>query len=479
MTTAPNILDPHLLAAEDILSVMIHSEEHCYRAELDLHLHYGWMPTPQHAHIYRAIMELRKAGQQGTIHDTLALDAAKQYGGAFSLDLYNMLYAAGIDKYEQIDALLVDNFNASAEIVIRYGRARALGKALTKWTNDLKTGKAADGVLKEMSDVAAFAGRTSARLENVHAADLVHMARSIMAQPPRRGLRTGVPLIDELTGGFSIPRFWQIAGAYKQRKTTLALNFMLSVLFQGGSVCFLSREMLREQVTFNFIAMLAVAWIRRNGHYSKTFEVKSTGEKLPVHLISADNLRQAGDGYKSWNPISRDAVDAGMEMFASFGRRLRVYDTTPEGGALSDMHSAEMVYRRDKMLENCDLMAADYAGLFGAEGAALTEQYEYRARKFQTMLSLGTPILVLVQRTEEGVKRSATADDESHSPSAYGGGAFPAAADYLMLVRYEELDGNRESNLTVTMKNTRHSQGGKETYQIHSPSGLLLANTWL
>jgi hypothetical protein len=446
---------------------------------VELRLHYAWMPSQPHAMMYRAIMELRKGGFKGSLHDTLVLDAAKTLGGVVNLDWYNTLYAEGVDKYEQIDGLLADNFNAAGAIVAKYGRARALRHAVDKWASDLKQGKDAQKVLNEMTEVASFAGRTTAKLENVHAVDLVRSVRLTMASKPQRGYLSGVPLVDNLTGGIGVPRFWQIAGAYKQRKTTLALNIILSILMQGGSVGFLSREMLREQVSFNFIAMLAVAWLKKNGHYGKDIVMKNTGEKIPVALISANNLRTTGDDYRHWNAISRDAVDAAMDMYEGFGRRLRVYDVTPDGGALSDMHSAEMIVKRDKLIEGADLYVADYAGLFGAEGATMTEQYETRARKFQAMVGLGTPIMVLVQRTEEAVKRTASADEESHSPGAFGGGAFPAAADYLMLVRYDELDGNRESQLKVTMKNTRHSSGGNETYQMHSPSGLLMSAEWI
>lgn len=119
------------------------------------------------------------------------------------------------------------------------------------------------------------------------------------------------------------------------------------------------------------------------------------------------------------------------------------------------------------------LGVVDYSQLLkfpNAEGSF--EQSEASAEWMKGVaFDLNIHALMLAQLSEQGVK-----GDDSYSPKVKGGGAIPAATDYLLATRYDEGEARR---LNVKLKLARgNTQGGTEKFVIHPDSGLLEQTEW-
>src|SRR5690606_2131664 len=84
-------------------------------------------------------------------------------------------------------------------------------------------------------------------------------------------------------------------------------------------------------------------------------------------------LLRAGNGYRQWTALKRQAVDYAREEFHRMGEGIRIYDTSLKGGALSDMASISSVVRRDMRLYGGNWFALDHQGLVDERG----EIYEH------------------------------------------------------------------------------------------------------
>lgn len=70
-----------------------------------------------------------------------------------------------------------------------------------------------------------------------------------------KGVRTGYPDLDELTGGFRAGTLVIIGGATSMGKSALAVNFALNILRQGYNVGFFSLEMTGKSIAGRVLSM--------------------------------------------------------------------------------------------------------------------------------------------------------------------------------------------------------------------------------
>jgi replicative DNA helicase len=302
---------------------------------------------------------------------------------------------------------------------------------------------------------------------------------TFMATPLEKSIQVGLPFLDSLTGGFSPSDVWIIGGAYKMRKTTLMLNMCLNVVLSGASVTFLSREMNKRQVAAQLICMLAVGDLLAHNEYDVEIVDKfRPNTKYALNWISPRKLMQARDEYRrTWDRRKVRAIDHARVQFNEFGDRLRIYDTTPDGGKLSDIASAELLVKRDIHVYGCEIFFADYLQLFDAPGASDYEKQAYASRAFQALTKRENVTgVIAAQRNEEAIK-SNRAQDFAYSIGIKGGGDAAAMADFALLTQYKHRKDVDENQLEIIMMHSRHGSGGQDTKDlaaIHPSSGLLL-----
>lgn len=443
-------------AAEDLLSLMIHSADICARLEYEFEVQAAYMPTSVHFQAYTAIQTLRKLGRKGSLNDNAVIELT---GASITHEWYSLMWARGV-KNNTIDAVLVAYLADNARIVREQGKVKVLCEKLIQEANLLQAGQSFDDTLLKAMNALAMAG-TNQAIGDEHAIEHGAAIEDMLNNPPPPSFPTGINDIDNLTGGIGFNRLSSLISAYKMRKTTTALNIILGVLMTNpdARAAFYSAEMNQTQVALNMIAMLAIAWLCKHGLMSHPQN----------SIISGDLLMQVGNGYKHWNKDRAQAVNAGIQAYKALGNRLQIYDKGV--GGLQTMADAERLFRRNVALFGGDFHVFDYFGLLGIGGASLFEQSAERASRFLEM-SKTKSVLVLAQKNEANVER-----EDGHSAGAKGGNDLPAASSYVWTTRYKALE--TPQMLTLELKHSRFSEVRKMDLDIHPPSGLLFSSSWI
>lgn len=452
------------LAADDLLSLMLHSGDVCNRVAYEHGLKPEYMPGAHRLRLFMVILDLRRTLPDGTLPDTLVLEKG---AGVFNIDYLAERADSGIEKGGRLDHLLLGNLETNVQIVVRSGRANLLKRKLSDMIGKL-TPENYEALAYTLFDTLTSATDTQA-LANTHAHENGKAFEVLMQSPSQKGFKWGLHWLDSVLGASATAhRTWYIGGAYKQRKTTLALNMLLGLLLSNplAKVAFYSREMPRNSIIAQLVAMLAVADIISQGNLYRPVD------GAYMSAISGDKLLTARNAYKQWPAAG--SVDAAIRTYQSFGQRLAIYDSSPQNGGLYDMASAYRLFKRSVSLEDAHVHMFDYAGLFDAPGANIYEQSQYRALMFQRMAQEHeATVVVLAQRNEESIKSKST-----YSPGIKGGGDAPASADHMLLTHYKMKD-MRENELRVVMKLNKYGATGFEEYEIHPESGLILNASWI
>ncbi len=454
---------PYELAADDVISVLLNEETAFDTASYELGLLPAHMPTPQHKVAYEVISELRMNKQP--VHDTIVMDKA---GGAVKLDWISQVFAL-------YDATRTgDVFRENVKIVkdhgIRLGVQRVLNTASTQLADGRKT---ASTIISQLMDILPSVQMDTA-IKGETAVEIGQDFIAMMNSEPSPLLSTGLSWVDEISGGFDRKHLWWIAGAYKQRKSTLMLAFALNTVMQGASIAILSREMPRKRVAAQMVAMLAVAYLVREGFYGVMDK-----NMIPISNISANSLQKAGKNYRRWHPTKVKAVDYGIAEWMKFQKLLRIYDSTEGGGSLSDWSSLQKTVKRDKALYGLDVLYVDYMQLFSAPGTSSYEQTAFISKNLQKMtIREDITTVVVAQKNEDSIKEG----QKSYSPGIKGGGDAAASADFLLVTSYKQGEDSDETKLKARMQLSRHGIGGADvehTFEIHPASGLFLESDWI
>lgn len=445
-------------AAYDVLSAMFFDTSKIAMSEYQYALKPVLFPTPELGLLFQTLCELNRTGQpinDNTILSRLGSKVDVQWLKDV-LHVYTPAVGAAFDT----------NCQLVADYGIRASGSR-IGKILSSQFDDLE-GKPTDVIVSQGIDVLG-ALTTHSTTQRVTAGEIADDFNAFMSMPAENGIKTGIPWLDELTNGFSKSDMWWVAGAYKMRKTTLMLNLCLHAAKNGASVAFLSREMSKQQVAAQLVSMLAVGDLMTTGEYDKR---NQAGQYL--NWISGRSLILARDKYQKWNKRKVEAIDNAISIFNGIGDHLRIYDTSPENGALTDIASAQLAIKRDRFLFNTDVVFVDYLQLFDAPGNGLFDKVSYSARAFQEITKRDdVALMIAAQRNEDAIKGSNT----DYSPGIKGGGDPAATADFVIQTLYKFGATADENTLELTMALSRHGSGGNDTKYlapIHPNSGLLL-----
>jgi hypothetical protein len=460
-------------AADDILSVMLRDERGRNRVMYEFSVTPADMPSLKHRRLFEAVRATVAAGEM--IHDTTVRARCET--------------DVPLDWYSQVDTLF-DPLRLAAlpynvAIVKRNGMNARARNELREAEQSIANGKAYSDVLPGL--MTALTGLETGSIIEGETADLLadSFADLMASAPPALNL-TGIPWLDGNTGGVDYGHMWWIAAPYKSRKSTVMLNIALGLMmtwYTRGcvgtppSLGIASAEMPRARVIAQLVAMMAVAYIRRRGWWTERFTAGNTA--YPLHMMSARTLMNARVAYRQWDARRDEAVDYGIRQYANFGRSLRVYDRSKEGGGLSDLKSLFTIMRRDMHLYQTNVFFIDYLQLLQPPDSKLFEYMSYAARELQKFATgEGVTLVVLAQQNEDTIKTGT-----SYSAGIKGGGDAASTADYLLTSLYKAGDfADDATKLLLTMKLSRHGDGGGDTkrvHEIHPQSGLLLESEWI
>lgn len=439
------------MAADDILSAAL-NDHTCYeQARFGAGIDVADYPPGNWRGVWRTICMLKDAGSP--LHDSLIMEHVP------GLELSWLAQRLALD-----DGIRRAAFNENVGMLKRRGREYAVYEAMRIAQEELRSERTdIEAAVGRVLQAAALGNRTDSReTAESHIDEFVEYMNTSAAPAPM----TGIAWLDSQTNGLQPGRAWVIGGAYKQRKTTLAINIALGILMRNpeASLSFLSFEMPRPAIIASICAMLSVY------HYTHT------GNALrDANIVSMDNLRNAREAYKRWNHGIPQSIEWSFRAYKHLKKRLRIYDVSHEGGGLSDLNSLQRTLLRDKALYGCQFAVIDHLQEVKSPG----EIYERVSAVSGTITHLtkreNITTFTLSQLNEATVKSKS---DDDHSPGAKGGGTPAEKADYFIRVRYMP---DHPDQLGVKMQLSRYGAMGNDTKSflpIHPSSGLLLDNQW-
>jgi len=449
-------------AACDVLAAMYFDNAKIALSEYEYNLKPVILPTPAHGLLFKTLCDLNR--ENVTISDNTIL---ARIGASVDIAWLKDVLAVYTPKVGA-------DFDANCKLVLKYGlRARAAGvsRIMADQFDDVE-GKPLETIVSQGTDILTGLN-TGSRAKAVQADEISNELDVYFDAPADQTIPTGLAWLDGLTSGFAAGDVWMIAGAYKMRKTTLMINLCLHLAMKGISTTFLSREMNRKQVAAQMIAMLAVGDLLEHGEYETKFKDHNDKDAY-LNWIAPRKLMQVRSGYRSWDSRKVRAIDAARVKYKALGKVMRIYDTTPDNGGLSDIASAQNCVKRDLFLYNTQVVFVDYLQLFNAPVSGTYEQAAYNSRTFQEIAKRDPLTMVIAaQRNEEAIKNT----EESYSPGIKGGGDAAAVADFALQTRYKFGANSDETKLEIAMTLSRHGSGGSDTKHIaniHPNSGLLL-----
>lgn len=446
-------------AADDTLAAMYFDPLKIDRAIYNHNIRGGFYPFEPQRVLFQVLCDLRQAGQE--IYDTTVLaKAGNQFTHDWLLGLVNT-YAPPMGAA----------FDANCQLLTEYGiRANAvkvLQTAQVQMSN--ADGKETGQLIRQTMD--ALGGmHTVNGIKSVTAESTGNDFAAYMAGDPITTQSTGLDWLNDLTGGFSPADIWWIVSAYKMRKSTILLNLALYAALNGASVAFLSREMQTRRVVAQLVCMFGIGYLLENGLYESR-----SNNGHPLNWISPRALMQSRNTYRRWDNRKVAAIDYGIAEYKKLKDRLRIYDTSDEGGRLRDIDSVQSILQRDRALHGTQIAMADYLQLFDAPGAGIFDKVSYGARVLQeTAKRDDITLIIAAQKNENAIQNMNT---DSYSSGVKGGGDAAQTADFLLETRYKYGDLTDERKLEITLKLSRHGSGGndvKQIFDIHPGSGLFL-----
>ena len=369
------------------------------------------------------------------------------------------------------DVTRIADFPDNVRLILEYGNRMAVVESLEQAVEGLRKGDDVDGTINLLVSDITTVGEIKIVNETAGASD--DRLSKIFDQEPPPVVKTGVDFVDDAIGGLREQRMLVIAGAYKSRKTTLMLNWLLAAYRAGKRPAVLSWENTIDMTMMQFVAILAVEYLLNDGRVPYSPDA-------PLYWISADGLMQAGIGYKTWTRLKVEAIDYARAELKRIGDGIRFYDRSPDGGGLAGTSSVQSLIRRDMRLYGGDLYGCDHQGLVDADGEVF-EHTRSVSKFFQGVSRITSPhslsLIVLAQLNE-----SAIANSGGYSAGVKGGGDTSANADYVLRTTPVEVPGGAgkyyDDRIELQVKHNRWgATTSKQTVMFHPESGKLMKST--
>lgn len=293
---------------------------------------------------------------------------------------------------------------------------------------------------------------------------------------------THLPWLDEwLKGGLRSGRFMAIAGPQGGRKSTWARNVVLGAARnkrheprQNVTIAWMAFENDQQISSYDFVAMLAVEWLRENGKYDEKIDGKLIREVLDAETISYAIRARTLD---KWPATARQAITVGIETASKYP--ITIYDSAIETGNLVSqtalwrcVHAHHFNYVKDDKTHL--IVVIDYAQLVRETGR-LYEDMELLSRDcLQVVARLNCTIILLSQFNESYNRDVSKGEQGKGWQGIKGGGDIKAGVQNLMTVEYDD----EVSPNTLRVKSGKARRGKTTTgyaYTIDPTSGLVLS----
>lgn len=427
-------------AAENVLSVML-GDPDAYKDVLAENIRAEHLPPGPWRAAFPAIIDLRHQGRE-----IVGVTLAAATDGAVSVDQAEMWMA-------KFDILLARTLDDSLQLLrdqsLRARDGQAYADGLARLAASHGRGEVAASVMSHIR------GDLDAKIADATAAGLAARLTDMLSEPPLRVLPTNIPFIDRVTYGIQAQQLWWVVSHYKGWKSRLQRNIALNVARNGGKVTMAIFEGTQEMVTTQFAAMLAAEYAINQGWHKAT---DTDGEPLlnfdPLQILTYRSALR-----RKWGKQKLEALEYGLDTWASLGDNIRVYDKSKHGGALLDISSVTTLFLRDEHLYGpVDLLCVDYLTRVHADGDSIYSRVESLAHGFQDLaFELATNINIIAQKNEETIRAGRKSRERSVSPGVKGGGDPAATADFLFTTSY---DDEMPGYLKITLELARYARHG-------------------
>jgi len=461
MTHAYNV-DSHRAAADEVLAAVCSGDERLYqRVRFEHHVMPGHMPAGNWRRALAAAYELL---DQSAVADHVTV-ANKAHGVEVS-------WMA--EKIALLDPEIDVTLETKCKIVCAQGRRLLEQEVVQAAATRLQRGEPSDETLDLLLRQLSGLQRMSARQATARSQEHAAINREAWGEQSYIA-PFGHSWLDAGYGGYMPGQIVTIAGAFKQRKTTVALNFALALAVSGVSVGVISREMLQGQLQAKIEAMLAVSRLLEIGRYNATHQVKNGA--VPVNAISDSVVQRFWGSYDRLAPDAHQAIGYAQERYQKLG--WRIYDAQDRNGGVITVKDLERTVLADIAQYGGRVFFADYAQLFKTDGES---DYEAMQRLYPKLLTLATQngicIVMLAQMNKAGADGYTT-----YSGNISGGIDASKTSHNVITTLYNHGDLEGDPNtVRLTMKAARHGYQGDGVFRdmpIHPPSGLILDMQWV
>lgn len=409
-------------AANDVLSVLVNSPDAWKTAVLERGLRSTDFPDGVCRKIYMAILDLRgqyeaAKNQPPSLPDTEV--AARAGVDTTAIDEIIILY----------DAARVSGFDANCKLLADFGRGSRQANDIRIANGDLLTalaaGKSTDTVIETLITNLRTEDRTVAVNRDI--LSLVEAIESDMNKPPVPGLPLGIPVLDQWQRGAEPGENIILNGARKDRKTTVAANILLYQARHEKNITFISLDEVPKRFAQRLIVMLIAEWFWKNDYWN----VADERNGLSLNIIDRKMLTRAGENWKNWHPLQREAYAYAITEAKKLKRFLRIYG--PADGVKSLAGLRQMVMF-DRAQYGVDMFGLDHIQKLIDEGSDTYKKIELASATLQMLgVELGIPSLVLSQKNNEAIRASSIDDGLT---GAKGGGGIDSNADAIYEVLY-------------------------------------------
>jgi hypothetical protein len=290
-----------------------------------------------------------------------------------------------------------------------------------------------------------------------------------------------------LNGALKAARFIGIAGAEKQRKSTLLRNIILQAcrISEGRTdgiprftpnnkvvVALMAFENDQRITTYDFMAMLAFEWL----YYHEKHKIVAGGMALGDYCDgeTMEELYLSGEWEKIDSAFKRAVQYA--EGFCS-EMEIYIYDRRPGNGGLRSFKDYRRCYEMflalhpDRNIHK--IICVDYAQLVMNSNDIYKDLLEFSLDAVDLAISREVTVIALSQLNQEYKKTSkemAAAD----VLGTKGGGSLGEGVHNYLETKYDQ---DAPDTLTVRLRRARRTSAGKDMfcdYKIHAKSGLIL-----
>lgn len=456
-------------AADDVISVMIREPEAWSKALFDYGVAESDLPPGPYADVWRAIVALRSKDTDGVTQKLSHVDIAERVDSA---DIPWIAKRDGLySKHTH------DNFAKHCRRLRNFGTAARLLTATVSEAKEIRTAIATGAPIDETR--ARLASALS-ETDNARAIDKGASLESIlddvaveMDTEATPGIDSGVRPVSSMLRGLSRGMFIVWVAPYKSRKTSVALQIMISTARQKLHVIFASLDEDKRMITYKILAWFMAEWFFIN----KLWDVADEKTGIALNTFDGDSIAKARKNRYLWHSIQNKAYEYAMAQARAIAPYFRIYDQTTSDNFGSPADVERAIKHDNAVYGPTFLVVVDNIQKMTPEG----QENDYRLVKRvageldRIKTRQNVCMWALSQQNEETIKASSSnGPSDGYSVGATGGGAISSNAAAVFVSRYKMPDQPRPDQLFIQLKHARYLPSPKsETIYIHPPSGYM------